>query len=154
MSEPAKQLIHRAARIEDAFHRWRERRGRRRGLVTTIVPYAGYGAPGWTRVLCRVVLARPGVVARERVRGWRAFFSIPVTDATVLVTAEGLQQSVIPNRGGVVDARIETNLTPGWHSLALRTEDPEPVTAPVFIVDPDTKFGIVSDIDDTVMVTA
>lgn len=154
MAEPAQQLMHRAARIEDAFHRWRERRGRKRGLVTTIIPYTGYGAPDWTRVLCRVVLARPGVVARERVRGWRAFFSIPVAETSVHVTADGREQTVVPNRGGVVDARIETALSPGWHSLALRTDDSEPVTAPVFIVDPETKFGIVSDIDDTVMVTA
>ena len=157
MSEPAAQLMHRAARIEDTFHRWRERRGRRRGLVTTIVPYAGYGAPGWTRVLCRVVLARADGAARQRadkVRGWRSFFSIPVADADVMVMAGGVEQRVSPNRGGVVDVRIETELEPGWHTITLRSEGTEPVTAPVFIVDPATRFGIVSDIDDTVMVTA
>ena len=157
MAEPAQQIIHRAARIEDAFHRWRERRGRKRGLVTTIVPYAGYGAPGWSRVLCRVVLARADGAARQRadkVRGWRSFFSIPVSDVDVTVTAGGVEQRVSPSRGGVVDARIETDLTPGWHTIALRTDDSEPVTAPIFIVDPATRFGIVSDIDDTVMVTA
>ena len=157
MAEPAAQIMHRAARIEDAFHRWRERRGRRRGLVTTIVPYAGYGAPGWTRVLCRVVLARADGAARQRadkVRGWRSFFSIPVADADVMVMAGGVEQRVAPNRGGVVDVRIETELDPGWHTITLRSEGTEPVTAPVFIVDPATRFGIVSDVDDTVMVTA
>lgn len=157
MAEPAAQIMHRAARIEDAFHRWRERRGRRRGLVTTIVPYAGYGAPGWTRVLCRVVLARADGAARQRadkVRGWRSFFSVPVADVEVTVSAGGAEQRVMPSRGGVVDARILTELDPGWHTITLRTDDSEPVTAPVFIVDPATRFGIVSDIDDTVMVTA
>lgn len=154
MAEPAAQLIHRAARIEDAFHRWRERRGRKRGLITTVVPYTGYGATGWTRVLCRVVLAHPGTVARDKVRGWRAFFSIPVSDAQVTVTAGGVDQLVTPSRGGVVDARLATDLAPGWHTITLRCGDSEPVTAPVFIVDPATTFGIVSDIDDTVMVTA
>jgi phosphatidate phosphatase APP1 len=157
MSEPAAQLIHWAARTEDAFHRWRERRGRKRGLVTTIVPYTGYGAPGWTRVLCRVVLARPGIVARlraDKVRGWRSFFSIPVSDAVVIVEAGGDQQRVHSNRGGVVDARLDTDLTPGWHTITMRTDDAERVSAPVFIVDPTTRFGIISDIDDTVMVTA
>ena len=157
MAEPAAQLMHRAARIEDAFHRWRERRGRKRGLVTTIVPYAGYGAAGWTRVLCRVVLARAAGAARQRaekVRGWRSFFSIPVSDVDVTVRAGGLERRVAPSRGGVVDARIETELEPGWHTITLRTDDSEAVMAPVFIVDPATKFGIVSDVDDTVMVTA
>jgi len=154
MVEPAQELMHRAARIEDAFHRWRERRGRRRGLTTTIIPYTGYGAPGWTRVLCRVVLTRASRTPRERVRGWRAFFSIPVTDTEVTVIAGGVAQRVAPTRGGVLDVRLETALEPGWHTITLRTDDSEPVTAPVFIVDPATRFGIVSDIDDTVMVTA
>lgn len=149
-------MLHRAARIEDAFHRWRERRGRKRGLVTTIVPYAGYGSTGWTRVLCRVVLARGGapVQRADKVRGWRSFFSIPVSDASVIVTAGGVEHRVAPNRGGVVDARIETVLEPGRHTITLRTDDSEPVSAPVVIVDPSVRFGIVSDIDDTVMVTA
>jgi phosphatidate phosphatase APP1 len=162
MAEPATELtqtalMHRAARIEDAFHRWRERRGRRRGLVTTIVPYTGYGATGWTRVLGRVVLARADGAARQRadkVRGWRSFFSIPVSDVEVTVSAGGMEQRVSPNRGGVVDSRVETDLAPGWHTITLRTDDTEPVSSPVFIVDPATRFGIVSDIDDTVMVTA
>jgi phosphatidate phosphatase APP1 len=36
----------------------------------------------------------------------------------------------------------------------MRTDESESVTAPLFIVDPTVGFGIVSDIDDTVMVTA
>lgn len=149
--------MHRAARMEDALHHWRERRGRRRGLVTTIVPYAGYGTPTWTRVLCRVVLGRGDASARQRaekVRGWRSFFSIPVEDRAVTVTAGGTEHLVIPNRGGIVDTRITVDLPPGWQTISLRTDDTEPVTAPVFIVDPDAAFGIVSDVDDTVMVTA
>lgn len=149
--------MHRAARIEDAVHRWRERRGRRRGLVTTIVPYAGYGSTSWARVLCRVVLTRgdaPASRRAEKVRGWRSFFSIPVEDLPVTVTAGGAEHRVMPQRGGIVDLRIEVVLQPGWQSITLRTEDSESVTAPLFIVDPAATFGIVSDVDDTVMVTA
>ena len=57
-AEPAAPLMHMAARVEDRYHEWREQRGRKRGLKTTIIPYTGYGAPGWVRVLCRVVLTR------------------------------------------------------------------------------------------------
>jgi phosphatidate phosphatase APP1 len=150
-------ILHRAARIEDAFHRWRERRGRKRGLITTIVPYAGYGAPGWARVLCRVVLTRGTDAAKQRaekVRGWRSFFSIPVDDIEVSISAGGHERRVRPGRGGVMDVRIDVDLEPGWHEISLRTDDTEPVTAPLFIVDPAAAFGILSDIDDTVMVTA
>ena len=155
-SSAAEPILHRAARIEDAFHRWRERSGRRRGLITTIVPYAGYGAPGWIRVLCRVVLARDGGARprAEKVRGWRSFFSIPVTDRDVIVTANGVDFTVEAARGGIVDATIPVDFEPGWQTITLRTADTDPVTAPIFIVDPRTQFGIVSDVDDTVMVTA
>ncbi|WP_166873148.1 App1 family protein [Salinibacterium sp. ZJ450] len=155
-AERAPQLLHRAARIEDRFHEYRARRGRKRGLVTTVIPYSAYGAPGWARVLCRVVLTKPDASDRhryERVRGWRSFFSIPVNDGPVIVTIGGIEHEVMVDRGGVVDARVEASLEPGWHELLLRTADTEPVTAPLFIVDPNTRFGIVSDVDDTVMVT-
>ena len=150
------QILHRAARIEDAFHEFRARRGRKRGLVTTVIPYTAYGAPGWARVLCRVVLTRPDASDRhryERVRGWRSFFSIPVNDGPVIVEVGGSRHEVMVDRGGVVDARVDAALSPGWHEISLRTSDTDPVTAPLFVVDPEKRFGIVSDVDDTVMVT-
>ncbi len=153
----AEQILHRAARIEDTFHRWRERRGRRRGLVTTIIPYAGYGAPGWARVLCRVVLTRGGAAPKQRaakVRGWRSFFSIPVDDIEVTITIGTTEHIVQPARGGVVDVRVAVDLTTGWQKVSMQTHDSEPVNSKVFIVDPDAAFGIISDVDDTVMVTA
>lgn len=146
----------RIARIEDTFHRWRARRARRRGLVTTVIPYSGYGGDGWVRVLCRVVLTRGPQQARQRadkVRGWRSFFSIPVTDEVIL-TIGGGEHRLQPERGGVVDARIDVRLPPGRHTISMRTADTDAVTASVFVVDPAARLGILSDIDDTVMVTA
>jgi len=157
VSDVTTPILHRAARIEDAVHEFRERLGRRRGLTTTVVPYPGYGATGWVRVLCRVVLTRPGMMekyAHESVRGWRSFFSIPVDDVDVTVSIGGVEQIVRADRGGVIDLRVSVDLEPGWHQITLSTADSEPVTAPVFIVAPETTFGIVSDVDDTVMVTA
>src|SRR3954470_18971048 len=131
--------LHRAARIEDAFHRWRERRGRKRGLVPTIVPYTAYGSTSWVRVLCRVVLRPPDAAApqrAEKVRGWRSFFSIPVLAAPIPVVAGTGTHVVTADRGGVVDTRVDADLEPGWHELALSAEGTEPVSASVFIVDP------------------
>ncbi|MGL4339935.1 MAG: App1 family protein [Rhodoglobus sp.] len=155
-SEPAAQILHRAARIEDAFHRWRERRGRKRGLVTTIIPYTGYGTAEWTRVLCRVVLGRPTATTtyEDSARGWRSFFSIPVENAEVTLIVGDIEQRVIPSRGGIIDVTVPAGLKHGWQEITLRTDDIEPITAPVFILDPAINCGIISDIDDTVMVTA
>mgnify|MGYP003435493549 CR=1 FL=1 len=151
------QTLHRAARIEDRFHAWRERRGRRRGLVPTVIPYTGYGAPGWARILGRVVLARPNASAVQRaakVRGWRSFVSIPTARERVVATIGGRTFEVVADRGGVVDARVEITLSPGWHTVTLDVDGSDPVEAFVFVIDPAERLGLLSDIDDTVMVTA
>ncbi|AYF96893.1 App1 family protein [Protaetiibacter intestinalis] len=149
--------LHLAARIEDAIHRIRERRGRRRGLVPTIVPFPGYGGDGWLRVLGRVILVKPGRRAPDRftsIRGWRAFLSIPVKDTELVVHVAGAEHVIRTDRGGVIDARVEAALSPGWDAVLLTLEGADAIEAPVFVVDPAVDFGIVSDIDDTVLVTA
>ena len=152
----AAPILHFAARMEDSLHAWREKRGRKRGLKTTVIPYSGYGSPGWIRVLCRVVLTRGDVASQRvaKVRGWRSFFSIPVDDVEVTIIAGGVEQRVLADRGGVVDTKIAVELSPGWHTITIRTDDTEDVTAPVFVIDPAAEFGLISDVDDTVMVTA
>lgn len=158
--------MHRAARIDDAIHDFRERWARRRGHEPTVIPYAGYGSTTRIRVLGRVLLTkppRPGTPAarrfslrrrEERVRGWRSFTSVPVGDVDVMIEVEGIERTVRADRGGVVDTEVDVDLEPGWHTITMRTRDSEPVDAPVFIVAPDADFGVVCDIDDTVMVTA
>ena len=49
---------------------------------------------------------------------------------------------------------VEADLTPGWGTVTIDSPEAEPVQAPVRVVDPAVRFGVVSDIDDTVMVTA
>jgi phosphatidate phosphatase APP1 len=149
-------VAHWLARLEDAWHGWRERRGRRRGLIPTIVPFTGYGTPGRIRVLGRVVLRRPGVAAADplvNIRGWRSFLNIPVSSAVVVVSAGDESRTIRSDRGGVIDEAIDFRLEAGWRTIHLGIDGDE-VEAPVFIVDDTRRFGILSDIDDTVMVTA
>lgn len=158
---------HRAARIEDWIHAKRDRAARRRGHRETVIPYAGYGGEGWSRILCRVLLTRPAnptprsARAKRRedrrkqgVRGWRSFTSVPVAFARVSVEVDGKRFDVVADRGGVVDTVIPIELTSGWHTATLRTEESVPVDAPLNIIDPSVTFGVLSDVDDTVMVTA
>ncbi|WP_242682630.1 App1 family protein [Desertivibrio insolitus] len=153
------ELMHRAARMEDAFHEFREKRARRRGLTSTVIPYTGYGAPGWVRVLARVLLTKPEPAKSERsryenIRGWRSFTSVPVNDVDVIVRIGDAEHTVRADRGGVVDARLEADLSPGWHEIHVRTDESDWVLAKVVVTDPAVDFGVISDIDDTVMVTA
>ena len=64
------------------------------------------------------------------------------------------KRTITSDRGGVLDARIEVKLPPGWHDIRLSIEGYDAVDAQVFVVADDVEFGLVSDIDDTVMVTA
>lgn len=158
MSVPSPPL-HLAARLEDAVQGLRERWGRRRGLVPTIIPFTGYGGSGWVRVLGRVVLRKPtaGDEFPEDVtslRGWRSFTSVHVRDVEVQVASGRARRTVRADRGGVLDAHIEVKLPPGWHRIRLSIDGGATVEAPMFIVDDVIDFGLVSDIDDTVMVTA
>lgn len=146
------------------MHRFRERRARKRGYVATVVPYTGYGATTWIRVLGRVLLTRnprPGSRAErkqlkrsERVRGWRSFTSVPVGDVFVTVSIDNISFQVQADRGGVIDNELPVALTPGWHTVSMNTSDSEVSDADVFVVDPATRLGVLSDVDDTVMVTA
>ncbi|MFE6255263.1 App1 family protein [Agromyces sp. NPDC057865] len=159
-----REVRHRAARLEDWIHDVRERWARRRGHVPTVVPYTGYGSSEWVRVLCRVLLSKPIAPdepskrrrrRREQgIRGWRSFTSVPVGDVPVVIEIGGERIEVLADRGGVVDTRVPVALSPGWHQATLRTEGAEPVEAPIWIVGTDVEFGLISDVDDTVMVTA
>jgi phosphatidate phosphatase APP1 len=156
---PDRSWARHAARMEDRFHRWRERRARRRGLSPVVIPYRGYGTDEWVRVLCRVLLTKPrrdSRSARARIRGWRSFVSVPVAHAVVTVTIGDVEVSVRADRGGVVDVDLPlaTGFAPGEHTITLNVENGEPLDAPIRIIDPDARIGLLSDIDDTVMVTA
>jgi phosphatidate phosphatase APP1 len=149
-------------RIDDAVREFREQRARRAGRVPLIVPYTGYGSRSWVRVLARVLITSQvpsdSESPQESFRGWRSFTGIPVDGAPVRVEIGDVVHHVVANSGGLIDVRVEADLLPGWHRARLRiegeTHETAEASAPVFVLDPAAPFGIVSDIDDTVMVTA
>ncbi|MDO9591162.1 MAG: ACP synthase, partial [Microcella sp.] len=129
-----------------------------------MIPYAGYGGDGWIRVLCRVLLVRvpksprstssKGAKTRSTIRGWRSFVSIPVADSPVTIRVGGQEFVVTADRGGVVDVDVAVPLEPGLQTIRLQAPGSVEVEARVYVVRPEARLGIVSDIDDTVMVTA
>lgn len=165
----ARPPVHRAARWEDTFDRRVAALLRRRGWTVRIEPYAGYGSPGWVRVMARTLLAAPAVRDQDlpgagstaqagtrtatSLRGWRSFATAQVAGAVLEVTVGDRTHRVVTDRGGYVDTLLESDLGPGWHDLVLQTEDGSRAVAPVHVVDPEVRYGIVSDIDDTVVVT-
>ncbi|WP_336659569.1 App1 family protein [Leucobacter sp. USHLN153] len=154
-----------AARLEDRLHGRRARRAISRGKKPSVIPYIGYGTTEWVRVLGRVLYLRPesrehtryrpDVAEVSRVRGWRTFTSLSVPGQVVRVLIDGQPVTeVTADRGGVIDAIVPVPLTPGWHTVTLQAGDSEAADAPVNIVDPEAKLGVISDIDDTILITA
>ena len=148
-----------AARTEDRINAAVVRTLRRRGYEPRVVSYPSYGTVTWARVRARVLLTppdapTPGSVAR---RGWRNLLSAEVDGAVVRVRAEADGPDLLvtrTDRGGYVDAGVDVGLEPGWRALWLVVDGGgAAVPAPVQVVDPAATHGIVSDIDDTVLVT-
>jgi phosphatidate phosphatase APP1 len=149
--------IHRAARVERAFHRWRATRAREAGHTPQVVPHTGYGSTSWIRILGRALLVKDSTrrfAEPTGARGWRNFISVPLENASVRVEVAGTSHTVTADYGGIIDAVVQVELPPGWHEVGLSVEDSDVTSASVSVVDPQVRFGMVSDIDDTVMVTA
>ena len=154
-----------AARIEDRIHRFRAKRAVAKGKVPSVIPYIGYGTTRSIRVLGRVLYLRPesrehtrfrpDVAEVSRVRGWRTFTSLAVPNQRVRVSIDGEPVTeVIADRGGVIDAQVAVALEPGWHTVTLTTDHAEAAHAPVIVVNPDATVGVISDVDDTILITA
>ncbi|GAB3622975.1 App1 family protein [Mariniluteicoccus endophyticus] len=159
-----------AARIEDKLNRQIDRTVRGRGWQERVIGYTGYGSSKFVRVLGRVILTPPGTTeevpspeaqraaepaAMLEQRGWRNFVTAPATNQKVTVTVAGSDWEVLTDRNGYLDLRLPVRgLEPGWHEITLQSGSSEPVQVPMQIIDPEQEWGLVSDIDDTVISTS
>lgn len=127
-------------------------------------PFHGYGSPTQIRVLAKVLYASPGAPAdfhdqpvhdmrTMAVRGWRNFASQVAPYRTVHIRIGEQQFSVRADRTGIVDVQLDVDLEPGRHEALLWTVPGNEVSADITVFAPDATVGLVSDIDDTVMVT-
>ena len=132
----------------------------RRGWRERPVPFIGYGTPGRVRVLGRLVL-RPDdekllpahAAAWLHRRGWRNFLELPAPHRPVRLTVAGRTRTLRTDRRGYVDTMVDSELAPGWHTMHLAAGNGSGAEMPVRIIDPDEDFGVISDIDDTIIST-
>lgn len=162
---------HTASLLEDAWHRRITGILRERGWRTQAIGHTGYGTPERVRVLGRIKMARPGdestqesprrddavrdLRGEERDRGWRSFATPPpAANAPVTIRLGDKTVEGRTDRGGYVDVWVEQpGLDAGWHTATIQSPDSDPADAPVLVIGPETRYGIVSDIDDTVIST-
>ncbi len=160
--------LHVAAQIEDRIAGVVEGQLRGRGWTPRLVPYIGYGSaprkdePGWVRILARVVLLPPDWMyggtnqPSGDQRGWRRFLTRAASGVDVRIRVGERTHHVRSGRDGYLDVRVPSDLEAGWRTAILSVEgldDPVPVAARLRVVGEHTRLGLISDIDDTVIVT-
>lgn len=143
-----------ARSFEMSMNNFNLKKARAAGWPTRVSAYYGFGDTTKLRVLARVMMHRPGEAKEKAERGFRQFFTIQVSNHPVTIHAGQRTVETVTNEGGYVDIPVtDHGLEPGWQTVTVTAKDAEPVEAEVLIVEPGADVGLVSDIDDTIMVT-
>ena len=134
-----------------------------------IVPYRGFGTDASFRVIGRVLRDAPEEKASAEAGAWdnllatfRRFETDEVPGARVLLRAGNVSRQVVADQEGYIDCTLEgatpTQLGDGWHAVEAELVHPAGAASPhallpVLIPPPTATFGVISDIDDTVVQT-
>lgn len=137
-----------------------------------ILPYRGYGTPEWIYLKGRV-LQEEGIAPRAEDAGilknllnmYRRFETDEVPHAKVQLSIGDRQQDIVANEEGYFETELtlEPPLEVGslWRSVDLKLLAPPPLkqdtvtaTGEIITVTPSAQFGVISDIDDTIVYTA
>lgn len=173
MKEIERRVISLISSVEHAYDSYKRQLGSsfisRRSLL--IYPYLGYGSPDFVYLKGRVLVDKGIRPARRRDSAWanlvnmyRRFESDEIPFARLLVRLPGHEQLVQADEEGFFEVRLNlTDSLPAglrWQTLDVELIEPtrgdgEPVRAQghVLIVPPGAEFGVISDIDDTVVQT-
>ena len=143
-------------KAESSLNSFTLKRSQRGGWQPLIVGYTGYGTTEQVRVFGRVLMHDPDEGKRDTwgKRGYQQFLTIQVEHHDVSVTIGEKTVTGTTDRNGYIDLLVHDHgLEPGWHTATIEAANAKAVEAQLLIVDPAAKIGVVSDIDDTVLVT-
>ena len=128
-----------------------------------IVPYLGYGTAGRLALEGRVLddalvpEAQDGDPRwRNLVRFWRRLESDEVPGARLRARFAGVSAETLTDAEGYfrIDLVPPAPVAPGWHNVELELLAPRTgvhATGRVMVPSPQARFGVISDIDDTVV---
>ncbi|HEX2205505.1 MAG TPA: phosphatase domain-containing protein [Longimicrobium sp.] len=167
-----KRIAKFAHRVEEKLDAQRERMGLAggRGKPARIEAYRGYGCADRAFVKGRVLRGRPLPEARAGDSAWlnlgamiQRFETDEVAGARVAVRFPGGAHEVTTDEEGYFECWIAPRppLDEGrlWHEVELELlhplegEAPHRAVAPVMVPPPRSRFGVISDLDDTVIRT-
>ena len=157
-----------AAGLESAVDRVRYRDGRRIPRDLRVVPFDGYGNGTLLKIFGRVLRgaalgpARDGAGAWENlVATYRRFETDEIPGARVRVRAGGGEREVVTDDEGFFRCRLVLDAPlpgEGWQDVEYTLLEPPTdlaatTTGPVLVPSPKAGFGVISDMDDTVVRT-
>jgi phosphatidate phosphatase APP1 len=125
-----------------------------------ILPYLGYGTSEKLSLCGRVLQDEGFRPTRSSAPGWRNLVeflkrmeSDEVPGARLRATFGGTSVETISDSEGYFSIEIEAPGSPaGWHDIQLQLLDlPAAGTGRVFVPSSDAEFGVISDLDDTVV---
>ncbi|KFI45793.1 Phosphatidate phosphatase APP1 [Bifidobacterium bohemicum] len=160
----------------DLWMRFGMKMARGLGWYPKVDSYTGYGTDDHVRFICRTLMAPRGSKSGAVLRGIHGMLAVPAPNVRVRVAIDDVPSATVqigdPDDGGqaktpldggrpcaVSDASgyleliAEQGLEPGAHRVQYAVEHRMPVSADFYVIAPGTKVGIISDVDDTIMVT-
>ena len=146
------------------------------GWYPRVEPYVGYGTEHYSRLICRTVYGPFKRQAGRLTRGIRGMLTVPSPRTKVGIAIDGVpletmqvgasevfdavdqnpevaSELVASDSAGYLDLVAEHSLEPGIHDVSYRVRSRKPVKANLFTIPSGTKVGVISDVDDTIMVT-
>ncbi|MFL6719499.1 MAG: phosphatase domain-containing protein, partial [Burkholderiaceae bacterium] len=131
-----------------------------------VIPYIGYGTTDRLMLRGRVLKDEGFVTPEAGHSGWRNLTELykrlgsdEVPGARLRARFDGAEQEIVTDDDGYFQAELALSqpVAAGWHQVALELLDPAPAsghasaTAEVLVPPASARFGIISDIDDTVL---
>lgn len=142
----------------------------------SVKPYVGYGTEEYSRLVCRTIYAPTRAKPHTPMRGIHAMLEVPAAHERVSIHIDGVPLRTVqvgtmevydrndPARAqtmaysvsdsaGYLDLLAEHRLQPGVHRFSCKVPRRGPVEVELFTIPSDAKVGVISDVDDTIMVT-
>jgi phosphatidate phosphatase APP1 len=157
---PRRALHHAAADLERRLDRRAAGRPVTKRLL--ISPYRGFGRRNEILIRGRVLVDKRITRAsaaeplwRNLLNTYRRFQSDEVAGARVVASYRDAVVETVTDEEGYFNIRLQSDaFTPGWHEVPLTLPDFQvSAVAHAIVPLPDAPFGIISDIDDTIVHT-
>ncbi len=152
------------------------REARRMGWIPRVEPYVGYGTTVFSRLICRTTYAPQGQERRPVHAGIRQAFMVPAGHVRVAVSIDGVpvlavqigsseafdhldpslvrsSASIASDSQGYLDLLIQRRLKPGVHDVEYMVGNRNAVHSQLMVIPTNASVGIISDVDDTIMIT-